>query len=59
MVFQRMRIPMRSNLSMTWRSGKVRKGKFVFIGRDLPRQVLLDRLEQCVAKVDSGVDHVQ
>jgi len=36
---------MRSNLSTTWKSGKVRKSKFVFIGRDLPRQVLLDRLE--------------
>ena len=54
-----MPILMRSNLSTTWKSGKVRKSKFVFIGRDLPRQVLLDRLEQCVAKVDSGVDHVQ
>ncbi len=49
-VFQGVHMLMGSDAGSAWKPGEVRESKFVFIGRELPRQVLLDGLRQCVAE---------
>ncbi|CDS54029.1 Putative metal chaperone, involved in Zn homeostasis, GTPase of COG0523 family [Polaromonas sp. CG9_12] len=46
-VFQGVHMLMGAELGSPWRAGEVRTSKMVFIGRDLPRQVLEKGLAQC------------
>ena len=46
-VFQGVHMLMGAELGAPWRAGEVRTSKMVFIGRDLPRQVLEKGLAQC------------
>jgi G3E family GTPase len=48
-VFQGVHMLMGSDVGTAWKPGDVRESKFVFIGRDMPRELLLDGLAQCVA----------
>ena len=48
-VFQGVHMLMGSDMGAPWKPGEVRESKFVFIGRDMPKDVLLDGLAQCVA----------
>jgi hypothetical protein len=38
---------MGSALGAAWKPGEARETKFVFIGRDLPKDVLLEALSKC------------
>jgi G3E family GTPase len=40
---------MGSDYGNAWKSGETRESKLVFIGRDMPKEVLLKGLAQCVA----------
>jgi hypothetical protein len=40
---------MGSELGTAWKPTEPRESKFVFIGRDMPKDVLLQGLAQCVA----------
>jgi G3E family GTPase len=40
---------MGSDAGAAWKPGEKRASKMVFIGRDMPKDVLLDGLAQCVA----------
>jgi G3E family GTPase len=40
---------MGSDAGSPWKPGEKRDSKMVFIGRDMPKEVLLDGLAQCVA----------
>jgi G3E family GTPase len=40
---------MGSDIGSAWKPGEKRESKMVFIGRDMPKDVLLDGLAQCVA----------
>ncbi|MFM8899069.1 MAG: CobW family GTP-binding protein [Burkholderiales bacterium] len=48
-VFQGVHMLMGSEVASAWQKGEVRESKMVFIGRDMPKEVLLDGLNQCVA----------
>ncbi|MCU0920929.1 MAG: GTP-binding protein [Burkholderiaceae bacterium] len=53
-VFQGVHMLMGSDLGAAWKPGEARESKFVFIGRDMPKEVLLDGLAQCVAGARKG-----
>ena len=46
-VFQGVHMLMGSALGAAWKPGEARETKFVFIGRDLPKDVLLEALSKC------------
>jgi G3E family GTPase len=48
-VFQGVHMLMGSDAGTAWKPGEKRESKMVFIGRDMPKDVLLDGLAQCVA----------
>jgi G3E family GTPase len=48
-VFQGVHMLMGSDAGAAWKPGEKRESKMVFIGRDMPKDVLLDGLAQCVA----------
>ena len=47
-VIQGVHMLMGSDLGSAWKAGEKRDSKMVFIGRDMPKDVLLDGLAQCV-----------
>jgi G3E family GTPase len=47
-VFQGVHMLMGSDVGAAWKPGEKRESKMVFIGRDMPRDLLLDGLAQCV-----------
>lgn len=50
-VFQGVHMLMGSELGAAWRDGETRASKIIFIGRDLPQEMLIRGLDRCV--VDS------
>ncbi|MGX9782634.1 CobW family GTP-binding protein [Janthinobacterium lividum] len=48
-VFQGVHMLMGSELGAPWRDGETRASKMIFIGRDLPRDMLMRGLDRCVA----------
>ena len=48
-VFQGVHMLMGSDLGSPWKPGEARESKLVFIGRDLPIDLLTDGLRQCIA----------
>jgi G3E family GTPase len=48
-VLQGVHMLMGSDAGSPWKPGEKRESKMVFIGRDMPKDVLLDGLAQCVA----------
>jgi G3E family GTPase len=48
-VFQGVHMLMGSDVGAAWKPGEKRESKMVFIGRDMPQDVLLDGLAQCAA----------
>jgi G3E family GTPase len=48
-VFQGVHMLMGSDAGSAWKPGEARESKFVFIGRDMPKELLLDGLAHCVA----------
>ena len=48
-VIQGVHMLMGSDLGAAWKAGEKRESKMVFIGRDMPKDVLLEGLAQCVA----------
>jgi G3E family GTPase len=48
-VLQGVHMLMGSDYGNAWKSGETRESKLVFIGRDMPKEVLLKGLAQCVA----------
>jgi G3E family GTPase len=48
-VFQGVHMLMGSDIGAAWKPDEKRESKMVFIGRDMPKDVLLDGLAQCVA----------
>ena len=48
-VFQGVHMLMSSDAGAPWEPGEKHDSKMVFIGRDMPKEVLLDGLAQCVA----------
>jgi len=50
-VLQGVHMLMASDLGAAWKPGESRDSKLVFIGRDMPRELLLEGLAQCVAGV--------
>jgi G3E family GTPase len=48
-VFQGVHMMMASDAGRIWSEGEVRESRLVFIGRNLPKDALLARLERCVA----------
>jgi G3E family GTPase len=61
-VFQGVHMLMGSEFGAPWRDGETRASKMIFIGRDLPRDMLTRGLDRCVtapatlAKADSPVE---
>jgi len=53
-VFQGVHMLMGSNLGSPWKPGEARESKFVFIGRDLPADMLIKGLSQCVAGANAA-----
>jgi G3E family GTPase len=51
-VLQGVHMLMASDAGAAWKSGEKRESKIVFIGRDMPRDLLLDGLAHCVATRD-------
>ncbi len=47
MVFQGVHMMMGADAGKPWQPGEKRHSKMVFIGRNMPRQVILDGLKQC------------
>ncbi|MCL6483456.1 MAG: GTP-binding protein, partial [Janthinobacterium lividum] len=47
-VFQGVHMLMGSELGAPWRDGETRASKIIFIGRDLPQQMLTRGLDRCV-----------
>ncbi|NCV15731.1 MAG: GTP-binding protein, partial [Betaproteobacteria bacterium] len=45
---------MGSDVGAAWRPGEKRESKMVFIGRDMPKDVLLRGLGQCVTSAASN-----
>lgn len=54
-VLQGVHMLMGSEEGAPWRSGEKRESKMVFIGRDMPRDILLDGLAHCVSGRGGGV----
>lgn len=52
-VFQRVHMLMGAAVGADWKAGEKRESKMVFIGRDMPKDVLLAGLAQCVATAES------
>lgn len=48
-VFQGVHMLMGSDVGAPWNPGEARESKLVFIGRDLPKDVLIEGLQQCVS----------
>jgi G3E family GTPase len=48
-VFQGVHMMMGADAGAPWKPGETRQSKMVFIGRGMPKEVLLDGLAQCVA----------
>ncbi|MDP3229146.1 MAG: GTP-binding protein [Acidovorax sp.] len=48
-IFQGVHMLMGADFGVAWKQGEERSSKIVFIGRDLPKDVLLGGLYQCVA----------
>lgn len=48
-VLQGVHMLMGSDTGAPWKPGEKRESKIVFIGRDMPKDLLLDGLSQCVA----------
>jgi len=48
-IFQGVHMLMGSDVGSPWKTGEPRESKMVFIGRDMPRQLLEEGLAQCVA----------
>ncbi|MBW3509410.1 MULTISPECIES: GTP-binding protein [Janthinobacterium] len=58
-VFQGVHMLMGSELGAPWRDGETRASKIIFIGRDLPQDMLIRGLDRCVvalATADSPVE---
>jgi G3E family GTPase len=53
-VFQGVHMLMGADFGAPWRKGEVRGSKMVFIGKGLPRELLIDGLRGCVAGVPDG-----
>jgi G3E family GTPase len=49
-VFQGVHMLMGADLGAPWREGEARESRMVFIGKDMPRDVLLEGLRQTVAQ---------
>ena len=49
-VFQGVHMLMGSELGAPWRDDETRASKIIFIGRDLPQEMLIRGLDRCVAK---------
>ena len=56
-VFQGVHMLMGSDIGAAWKPGEMRDSKMVFIGRDIPKDVLLDGLAQCVAGLEAAAAH--
>jgi G3E family GTPase len=52
-VFQGVHMLMGSAVGADWKPGEKRESKMVFIGRDMPKDLLLAGLAQCVASAES------
>jgi G3E family GTPase len=50
-VFQGVHMLMGGDLGKPWEKGEKRESVMVFIGRDLPQDIIIQGLEQCLAKV--------
>jgi G3E family GTPase len=48
-VFQGVHMVMGSTRGARWKPGEARESKMVFIGRDMPRELLLEGLAECIA----------
>jgi G3E family GTPase len=48
-VFQGVHMIMGSELGSPWKPGEARASRMVFIGKDLPQEVLLDGMARCVS----------
>jgi G3E family GTPase len=57
-VLQGVHMLMGSEEGSPWKPGEKRESKMVFIGRDMPRDVLLDGLAHCASGNGSRVDHL-
>jgi G3E family GTPase len=55
-VFQGVHMLMGSELGAPWRDEETRASKMIFIGRDLPQDMLTRGLDRCVTKADSPVE---
>jgi G3E family GTPase len=53
-VFQGVHMLMGADRGAAWKTGETRESKLVFIGRDLPRDVLLEGLSKCVHERSDG-----
>ncbi|MEO7854843.1 MAG: GTP-binding protein [Rubrivivax sp.] len=55
-VFQGVHMLMGSDAGSAWKAGEKRESKMVFIGREMPKEMLLDGLANCVAgkKIDKA-----
>jgi G3E family GTPase len=49
-VFQGVHMLMGSDAGSAWKAGEKRESKMVFIGRDMPKEMLLDGLAHCAAR---------
>ena len=56
-VLQGVHMLMGSEEGSPWKPGEKRESKMVFIGRDMPRDVLLDGLAHCVSGYGGRIDH--
>lgn len=54
-VFQGVHMLMGSELGAPWRDGETRASKIIFIGRDLPQDMLIRGLDRCVTAIASEV----
>lgn len=48
-VFQGVHMMLEGDHQRAWKDGEARQSRLVFIGRDLPEQVIRDGFEQCIA----------
>jgi G3E family GTPase len=55
-VFQGVHMLMGSELGAPWRDAEPRASKIIFIGRDLPQDMLIRGLDRCVVKANSSVE---
>jgi G3E family GTPase len=54
-VFQGVHMLMGADQGTPWREGEVRESRMVFIGRDMPQEVLIRGLRQTVAATTGSV----